>query len=92
MTHGTADGTADGADTGARRSEDGSTDRSGDRSMDRRTGWSAAAGPGRRSLLGAAVLTTTALGVPVAAAGPAAAGERHGGHGGSYRDLPRPTV
>ncbi|MFI1886538.1 glycerophosphodiester phosphodiesterase [Streptomyces jumonjinensis] len=60
--------------------------------MDRRTGWSAAAGPGRRSLLGAAVLTTTALGVPVAAAGPAAAGERHGGHGGSYRDLPRPTV
>ncbi|MGI5400193.1 glycerophosphodiester phosphodiesterase [Streptomyces sp. CA-135486] len=47
--------------------------------------------PGRRTVLGAAVLGTAALGVGGTSAAPAAAAERHGGHG-SYRDLPTPTV
>ncbi|GLF96324.1 glycerophosphodiester phosphodiesterase [Streptomyces yaizuensis] len=49
--------------------------------------------PGRRTLLGAAAAGAAALGVqattPAAAAGAPAARR---GHGGSYRDLPRPTV
>jgi glycerophosphoryl diester phosphodiesterase len=48
--------------------------------------------PGRRTVLGAAVLGTAALGVGGATAARAEAGERQGGHGSSYRDLPRPTV
>jgi glycerophosphoryl diester phosphodiesterase len=48
--------------------------------------------PGRRTVLGAAVLGTAALGVGGATAARAEAGERRGGHGSSYRDLPRPTV
>ncbi|MEU3435682.1 glycerophosphodiester phosphodiesterase, partial [Streptomyces sp. NPDC006863] len=45
--------------------------------------------PGRRALLGAAVLGTAALGLPAAAQ----AAERGRGHGhGSLRDLPVPTV
>ncbi|HZX37226.1 MAG TPA: glycerophosphodiester phosphodiesterase [Streptomyces sp.] len=48
--------------------------------------------PGRRTVLGAAVLGTAALGVGGATAAHAEADERHGGHGSSYRDLPRPTV
>ncbi|WP_069173316.1 glycerophosphodiester phosphodiesterase [Streptomyces griseus] len=48
--------------------------------------------PGRRSLLGAAVLGTAALGLPgTADAAERGAGGRAGGHG-SYRDLPVPTV
>ncbi|MEU4496199.1 glycerophosphodiester phosphodiesterase [Streptomyces sp. NPDC023998] len=47
--------------------------------------------PGRRTVLGAAVLGTAALGVGGVTAAPAAAAERHGGHG-SYRDLPTPTI
>ncbi|TXS10326.1 MULTISPECIES: glycerophosphodiester phosphodiesterase [unclassified Streptomyces] len=49
--------------------------------------------PGRRTLLGAAVLGTTALGVSgtAHAAGRGAPAGRSGGHG-SYRDLPVPTV
>lgn len=46
--------------------------------------------PGRRTVLGAAVLGTAALGV--GGAGAADARERHSGHGSSYRDLPSPTV
>ncbi|MER5556314.1 glycerophosphodiester phosphodiesterase [Streptomyces sp. NPDC002793] len=53
----------------------------------------AQAAPGRRSLLGAAVLGTAALGVSgtAHAAGQGAPGGRGNG-GGSYRDLPVPTV
>lgn len=47
--------------------------------------------PGRRTVLGAAVLGTAALGVGGVNAARAEAGESHGGHG-SYRDLPYPTV
>ncbi|MFH8795259.1 glycerophosphodiester phosphodiesterase [Streptomyces sp. NPDC017941] len=47
--------------------------------------------PGRRAVLGAAVLGAGAA--AVGAPGVARAGERHGhGHGGGYRDLPVPTV
>ncbi|WP_240137315.1 glycerophosphodiester phosphodiesterase [Streptomyces sp. MUM 178J] len=52
--------------------------------------------PGRRTVLGAAVLGgTAALGAGVAGASPAAAQDRgrgRGGHRGSYRQLPVPTV
>ncbi|MFF3290129.1 glycerophosphodiester phosphodiesterase [Streptomyces sp. NPDC003023] len=47
--------------------------------------------PARRSVLGAAVLTTAALGVG-AGAGTALAGERGEGGRPAYRDLPVPTV
>ncbi|WP_030560385.1 glycerophosphodiester phosphodiesterase [Streptomyces aureocirculatus] len=47
--------------------------------------------PGRRAVLGAAVLGAGAA--AIGAPGVARAGERHGhGHGGGYRDLPVPTV
>ncbi|MEV6794138.1 glycerophosphodiester phosphodiesterase [Streptomyces sp. NPDC051320] len=45
-------------------------------------------GPGRRTVLGAAVLGTAALGF----SGTARADERSGGHGASYRNLPVPTI
>ncbi|MFI1017091.1 glycerophosphodiester phosphodiesterase [Streptomyces sp. NPDC020965] len=52
-------------------------------------------GPGRRTVLGAAALSTAAIGVGGGAA-PAAAGERpgdgRGAPGGGYRELPHPTV
>ncbi|WP_405596134.1 glycerophosphodiester phosphodiesterase [Streptomyces sp. NBC_01410] len=51
--------------------------------------------PGRRTVLGAAVIGTAALGVGGLTAGTAEADERqvsHGGHGSSYRDLPSPTI
>ncbi|MGW3623643.1 glycerophosphodiester phosphodiesterase [Streptomyces sp. NPDC000880] len=48
--------------------------------------------PGRRTVLGAAVLGTAALGVGGATAARAEADERQGGDGSSYRDLPYPTV
>lgn len=48
--------------------------------------------PGRRTVLGAAVLGTAALGVGGATAERAEADERQGGDGSSYRDLPYPTV
>ncbi|MFI6286364.1 glycerophosphodiester phosphodiesterase [Streptomyces sp. NPDC051018] len=51
--------------------------------------------PGRRTVLGAAMLSTAVIGAggTLAAAAPAAADDRHEGErGGSYRDLPRPTV
>lgn len=47
--------------------------------------------PGRRTLLGAAVLGTAVLGLP-AAAQAAERGRGHGGGHGSLRDLPVPTV
>ncbi|SCD87248.1 glycerophosphodiester phosphodiesterase [Streptomyces sp. PpalLS-921] len=53
-------------------------------------------GPGRRTLLGAAVLGTAGLAAAGTAAGPVYAAERgRGGQGtghGTYRDLPVPTV
>ncbi|MEU0395139.1 glycerophosphodiester phosphodiesterase [Streptomyces sp. NPDC006208] len=54
----------------------------------------ASSSPGRRSVLGAAVLGTAAIGVGAGAgtAQASPAGERHGGHRPSYRDLPVPTV
>ncbi|MCX4583388.1 glycerophosphodiester phosphodiesterase [Streptomyces sp. NBC_01481] len=51
--------------------------------------------PGRRTVLGAAVIGTAALGVGGLTAGTAEADERqvsHDGHGSSYRDLPSPTI
>ncbi|MFI2212826.1 glycerophosphodiester phosphodiesterase [Streptomyces sp. NPDC020141] len=61
----------------------GGAERLGDRGGD--------GAPGRRTVLGAAVLGGAALGV--ASAAPAAAADaRHGRPGGSYRNLPRPTV
>ncbi|WP_406403803.1 glycerophosphodiester phosphodiesterase [Streptomyces sp. NBC_00879] len=51
--------------------------------------------PGRRTVLGAAVIGTAALGVGGLTATTAEADERrvsHDGHGSSYRDLPSPTI
>ncbi|MGW1490913.1 glycerophosphodiester phosphodiesterase [Streptomyces sp. NPDC002402] len=51
--------------------------------------------PGRRTVLGAAVIGTAALGVGGLTTGTAEADERqvsHDGHGSSYRDLPSPTI
>ncbi|TQK43396.1 glycerophosphoryl diester phosphodiesterase [Streptomyces sp. SLBN-118] len=51
--------------------------------------------PGRRTVLGAAVMGTAALGVGGFTAGAAEADERqvsHDGHGSSYKDLPSPTI
>jgi glycerophosphoryl diester phosphodiesterase len=56
---------------------------------ERRMTQDASGSPGRRTVLGAAVLSTAAAGVGAA---PAQADERPGGPGSPHKDLPSPTV